>query len=1756
MNERPLRLLLIQETQENPENNGFFVHCLISGACIHRVTGEQELTKTLRPGAFDGIVVVPPLSWADEPQILRLIRLVCPNCPVLVVVTSSEEPGVSGIRLDDALPSKIAEQVLLQATALENAEVAVAITDSENTIVWINRAFTHLTGYTTEEALGKPITLLRSGYHSDVFYAELLDAIRSGKMWRGEIVNRRKDGSKYYEDLTVTPVCDSTGKVTHFVSVRLDITDRKKVMAALEESESRYRMLFEQANDAIFLEDDEDRILDVNRQACDLLGYTREELLSMTVAEIQAPEVRRRQGRVIAEESRIFGDTPFEGVNLHRDGTRIPVEITNTRFSLRGRLFVLSIVRDIRERKRVEAETRRLQERLRQQHETLIRLSSSAVLSEGPMDRALRTLIAAAVQSLRVERVHLWYLDRGAGVLQCRERKPGLSDNELPRETISEKQAPEFFTALASGLVMAVNDVTSDPRVDGLRQIYLVPNSIGAFLSAPIRLRGEVVGTICLGYVGGTRGWTVDEVTFASQIADLIAQAHLNANLRRRAEEMAAITRVSREITSVSDLNHVLTMIAQHAARLSEVDNCTVFAFEPNGRLVVTGHGVSDAYLSIFRESEVIFVEDNPIACAMYRRIPISDSNLLGGTGTDFDALTRMEHLQALLVVPILKDDEEDPIGGIVLGHRHPRRFDAQEIAFMEALAQQSANAIVNARSFEFEHRQRQRTEALYVASRIIGEASRPQEILKGIVPVARLLGFATCTLVFMTVAPTARGMRTGEVYAYSESAQGAGELLEIKNFPISQIAGILQDPPSEPFRTLKLSALADVVQYLPQDLGKLLETYCISSIFVLELSIHGRNNGFVVLGSRQETPGLTQEDIQQLMTLADQVTTSLENLNLVASLKQEKARLELLYRLGQHLAAPLGIREVSRNALEELRRALGAKQGVILTLEAATGSGLSIVATASHEAEAAPVGDRQIRLAIGVGLAGWVAEHRKSALVMDIANESRWHPIPDWDYWVKSALSVALVAGDTLVGVLSLYSDRTAFFNLEHLRLAESAAATIAISLDNARLFEETQRRARDQETISRTIRALNVFEVEKAFPMLVEGLQKLTRCVRISVLLLDPGGQTVTVTNLVSPFSTLGSGTVLPVASLASWRDILAGHPSVTTDMREVVHFETARILYEAGIESSVSLPLISSNRVIGMLVLGYAASKDLRFDQLPALQQVSDALAIAVENGRLFRAEREKRELAEALEEAAAAVRSDLDPDQVLDRILSQVERVVAGDAFNIMLVAGPEGVVVRWRGYSYLPDQNLYQRRVLVENFPVLLQMIDTGAPVFISDTLQDAAWVRAEGPEWRRSYVGAPIRTTQDTVGFLNVTSAIPNRFTYNDAQRLQAFANHAATAIETSRLVQALREYSEHLEMRVELRTAELRAQYARLDAVLRSTSDSVIVTDSDGDILQMNPVAEHLLSEGLTPEDADRLRDTVRALSQDAVRRPDIVLELHGLDLQLSAAPITPTDPHALGWGSVEEGDPSAVVVVHDVSHLKALDRMKSQFVSNVSHELRTPVATIKLYAQLLRQGPPEKRNEYLVALDSEIEREARLIEDILQFSRIDAGRLDLQMRLTDFNLLVESMVVSYQILAESKGLSLTYVSPQQALMANLDQLKIRQVITNLLVNAIQYTPEGGSVQVSTTTQQAKGRACVVLIVQDTGIGIPPEEVSQVFERFFRGAEPRERQIAGTGLGLAIAREIVVLHGGWVTVESEVGKGATFMVFLPRAQS
>ena len=357
--------------------------------------------------------------------------------------------------------------------------------------------------------------------------------------------------------------------------------------------------------------------------------------------------------------------------------------------------------------------------------------------------------------------------------------------------------------------------------------------------------------------------------------------------------------------------------------------------------------------------------------------------------------------------------------------------------------------------------------------------------------------------------------------------------------------------------------------------------------------------------------------------------------------------------------------------------------------------------------------------------------------------------------------------------------------------------------------------------------------------------------------------------------------------------------------------------------------------------------------------------------------------------------------------------------------------------------------------------------------------------------------------------------------------------------------------------MRLELRRSlsSLDADRSKLKAILASMEEGVVAVDRDERVVHMNQVAGRLL--GVDPEQAlerpiwevTRLHEMSEALGETltkgelvhrVIRRPgtpDRILEVH-------ASPLT-------GDGATPAG---AVLVLDDITQLRRLETMRRDFFGNVSHELKTPLAAIHGLVETLIDDPSIEaatRQRFLLKVRNQSERLASLVSDLLSLSRLESGSLG-DLEPIDVRHVVQDSLRFLRPLAESREIDLSSQLPEHAAMIEGEEETLRQTVSNLLDNAIKYTPVGGKVTVEVTAEATSIR----LRVRDTGLGIDRRHLTRIFERFYRVDKARSREVGGTGLGLAIVKHAVFAMRGDVSVNSIKGKGTTFEIILPRKDS
>ena len=346
---------------------------------------------------------------------------------------------------------------------------------------------------------------------------------------------------------------------------------------------------------------------------------------------------------------------------------------------------------------------------------------------------------------------------------------------------------------------------------------------------------------------------------------------------------------------------------------------------------------------------------------------------------------------------------------------------------------------------------------------------------------------------------------------------------------------------------------------------------------------------------------------------------------------------------------------------------------------------------------------------------------------------------------------------------------------------------------------------------------------------------------------------------------------------------------------------------------------------------------------------------------------------------------------------------------------------------------------------------------------------------------------------------------------------------------------------------------SEMSNEKNKLETVLRHMADGLIAMDLQGNIIHANQAAIDILKIGAQGAQTSNYDQLI-----DGILRDELNLE----SLRKKSANGAQTESFETG-GFIynlrydkfrdEKGkEIGLILILQDITERHKLEYMQMDFVANVSHELKTPLTTIKSYTETLMDGCPEDpqvANDFLQIIDSETDRMARLVRDLLQLSRLEYKQDRMHKQVLNLTELLKIAVLKVKLQSEGKSQQLNSLfSQRKEALAYVDKDRMEQVLMNLLSNAIKYTEPGGRIDVDLRLEEEQIR----IIVKDNGIGIPKEDLSRVFERFFRVDKARSGGMGGTGLGLSITKQIIDEHEGKILIDSIEGKGTTVTILLP----
>jgi len=1061
---------------------------------------------------------------------------------------------------------------------------------------------------------------------------------------------------------------------------------------------------------------------------------------------------------------------------------------------------------------------------------------------------------------------------------------------------------------------------------------------------------------------------------------------------------------------------------------------------------------------------------------------------------------------------------EERIIGVLVAAPTSAKRaFSSEEVTLMQSLAADAALALERTRSAGA------LDEAL-ARERLVGEISRRVRSVEGladgtriaVTEIGRALGASRCYI--RLGGPEDSQQLAAEWFAAGLKPIGS----QTRNLPAANLAALKR-------RTVVVSDIDDAPELEVPGVGTAETLRGIGTKSVVATPMLAFDRPIGVLGIHRAVGGpWTDGEIALVESVAGELALAINSARLLDENRRRLLEQTALLRAAQVVTSELELEAVLQRLVDEVARLLDCEAADCYLLDRERGT---LRCAAVHGLERELVG---FEFSVDQGLAGRAIEERGPVLSSDYGEHQSSVPHEAYRGYAGAIVAPMLWSGE-IRGVLGAGTREDRTFTSSDAALLEAFATLAAVALRNAESFEEHSRQARIQRVfydissllaapISRaeTLRAVARAATEAlggdsaAMLMPSEGAFELAAGhglpEEVAPVIREAAA------NGAEPFATCArSSTVIAASALAEderfdpgWREAAAA----------------------AGYGAVLAVPVGAPGDRDGLVVVFFAESRRFSDYDLELALNLAGTARGALERSELYESERRARGLAQQLSRTGTLLTTELDPAAVLDEIVAQAPALLGADAAVVRLLEDEELVVSATGGE--VPD-DLVDSRAPATGWAAA-DAIQTLAPVAIGDVEgEGAAATDPAVAAGYRAFLAVPLVGSEGgPQGVLSVYARRPRSWHPDEVEALNALAGNASAALASAELYQ-----------RVAL-------EKERSLAILANIADGIVAVDREGRVVLWNDAAERITgvraADAIGHSPAQVLQRTLE--SGDETERGDRLLSIRrdDDDVWLSLTEAIMRDPAG--------GVAGRIFAFRDISAEWVVEQMKSDFVTAVSHELRTPLTSIYGFAEtLLRQDVlfgKEERRTFLGYIASESERLTTIVDQLLNVARLDTGDLQVNLAPTDVRAVVSDVVQVAQQAPNANGHDFVVDLPREPLDAEADGDKLRQILANLVDNAVKFSPEGGKVVV---TARANGEVAEVRVV-DEGIGIAEEEQRRIFTKFYRGETmTRNPSTTGTGLGLFIAHGLVSAMGGRMWVDSREGAGSSFAFELPLAR-
>ena len=1166
------------------------------------------------------------------------------------------------------------------------------------------------------------------------------------------------------------------------------------------------------------------------------------------------------------------------------------------------------------------------------------------------------------------------------------------------------------------------------------------------------------------------------------------------------------------------------------------------------------------------------------------QRTPLFITDIHSEKGIALPVAWESNPYRSYLGIPLLYNDE--PIGTLELASLREHNFREQDIEFLNLL---SSQATLILRIAQLNQKEEHDTDITVIQANSIkspSDFSNEKYLFRQLIENVRsLIDVDIVGLLFYD-----REVR--QLKAESPFYGISSEI--IAQFRIPAPEGSPAESTFLRQKTIKTENASDDPLFLQLGLDNIVRSAGIKCSLLIPLTSTDLPLGYILLANKRDGTPFSDEDLALIKSLSQQTALTLENIRLVQSSQHRADQLTTLTQIASTLSSSLERTEFAASLLDHLKSLIEFDSGALWLIEE---DELVLVAANGFVNVEDRIG---VRVAIKDSLLFKEMVHEGTPInIGDVSGDSRFS---DWDvYTNRSWVAVPLIAHGTVFGAISLEKIEAFYYSTNDVQIIQTFASHAAIALSNANLYEESLIRAQELDQRTKRLSLLYRLSTELSASLdreyIIEtACREIFRAIHCEGVMAigseskllyccgtDPTENSSNVLSVILEIPEDNTYHSYPIPELPLFDRLSQSFGLFLTDDQ---HLESeleplSPILTERNASAVLILPFYTGNLLYGFVLIYTSESYHFTLDEIELARTICNQAAISLETARLFAETRSlKDDLEKHVSERTAQLASEhqrnetllriitelsasLDLDQVLHRTLVTIQETIGASHIACFLwrqeVNSLE--VLASAGYPAPIPVGALPPELELEN-QLALEIIQKQTPILIPNLkIEPYKSKRSIQPSKKRCSIGVPLLLGKEMLGALLLFHPEPERYSGDQFDLIQAAGNQIAIAINNAGLFQLIQDQARDLGNL--LRKQQIETSRSR--AILEAISEGVLVTDSRSRINLFNDSAQRILNlsrdqiidqplehfSGLFGGASRSWIETIHNWSSSPTMNSNeesyseqITLD-NGRVVSVNLAPVIYRDEF-LG----------TVSIFHDITHQIEVDRLKSEFVATVSHELRTPMTSIKGYVEILLMGAAgslsSQQTRFLEIVRNNSERLAILVNDLIDISRIESGRVELSFQPVDIQTVVAHIIEDLRLRSsqENKAMTISTDIPQNIPRVMADPERFRQILDNILSNAYAYTPENGRI----TIRARQVINHVQVDVQDTGIGIPPEDHNRVFERFYRGDHPFVLATSGTGLGLSITRQLVEMHQGRIWLESSgvPGEGCTFSFTIP----